>query len=173
MSDFGSSKGKAADTGTSITNGGFQSTAPMRVERPKPEDLQRSYASVVEEVHFPGWYGTFIHGLGECIGALGAVPCCICCPNPFKRVNQGNVGLVTKFGRFYKAVDPGLVKINPLSENLTQVDVKIQIVEVRFPVPHCTAASVHQDGTANPNPTLTGPEASMHDQGQCQSPAHE
>ena len=173
MSDFGSSKGKAADTGTSITNGGFQSTAPMRVERPKPEDLQRSYASVVEEVHFPGWYGTFIHGLGECIGALGAVPCCICCPNPFKRVNQGNVGLVTKFGRFYKAVDPGLVKINPLSENLTQVDVKIQIVEVRFPVPYCTAASVHQDGTANPNPTPTGPEASMHDQGQCQSPAHE
>jgi regulator of protease activity HflC (stomatin/prohibitin superfamily) len=43
-------------------------------------------------------------------------------------VAQGNVGLVTKFGRFYRAVDPGLVKINPLSERLTQVDVKIQIV---------------------------------------------
>ncbi|TAQ85390.1 hypothetical protein B7494_g6283 [Chlorociboria aeruginascens] len=42
----------------------------------------------------------------------------------------GNVGLVTKFGRFYRAVDPGLVKINPLSERLIQVDVKIQIVEV-------------------------------------------
>merc|ERR1711988_259750 len=36
----------------------------------------------------------------------------------------------TKFGRFYKAVDPGLVKINPLSERLIQVDVKIQIAEV-------------------------------------------
>lgn len=43
---------------------------------------------------------------------------------------QGNVGLVTKFGRFARAVDPGLVKVNPLSENLIQVDVKIQIVEV-------------------------------------------
>ncbi len=128
-----SSKGKAADNATDTTvttNGGFQSHAQMRVERPKPEDLQRSYASVVEEVHFPGWYGAMIHGLGECIGAMGAVPCCICCPNPFKKVNQGNVGLVTKFGRFYKAVDPGLVKVNPLSESLTQVDVKIQIVEV-------------------------------------------
>jgi erythrocyte band 7 integral membrane protein len=61
---------------------------------------------------------------------VGAFPCCICCPNPYKKVRQGNVGLVTKFGKFYKAVDPGLVKINPLSENLLQVDVKIQIVEV-------------------------------------------
>jgi erythrocyte band 7 integral membrane protein len=45
-------------------------------------------------------------------------------------VSQGNVGLVTKFGRFARAVDPGLVYINPLSEKLFQVDVKIQIVEV-------------------------------------------
>lgn len=37
---------------------------------------------------------------------------------------------MTKFGRFSRAVDPGLVKINPLSERLIQVDVKIQIVEV-------------------------------------------
>ena len=48
----------------------------------------------------------------------------------YKPVAQGNVGLVTRFGRFARAVDPGLVKINPLSENLVQVDVKIQIVEV-------------------------------------------
>lgn len=31
---------------------------------------------------------------------------------------------------FERAVDPGLVKVNPLSEHLTAVDVKIQIVEV-------------------------------------------
>lgn len=116
------------------TNGGFKAQANMRVERPKPEDLQRSYASVVDEVHFPGWYGAMINCMGEVIGTLGAIPCCICCPNPFKKVNQGNVGLVTKFGRFYKAVDPGLVKINPLSEHLTSVDVKIQIVEGKLPV---------------------------------------
>ena len=71
-----------------------------------------------------------INSLGNCVGALGAIPCCIVCPNPYKPVAQGNVGLVTKFGRFARAVDPGLVKINPLSESLIQVDVKIQIVEV-------------------------------------------
>lgn len=61
---------------------------------------------------------------------MGAFPCCICCPNPFKSVHQGHVGLVTKFGRFYKAVDPGLVNVNPLSERLIQIDVKIQTTEV-------------------------------------------
>ena len=61
---------------------------------------------------------------------MGAIPCCIVCPNPYKSVRQGEVGLVTKFGRFYKAVDPGLVKINPLSERLIPMDVKIQIAEV-------------------------------------------
>jgi hypothetical protein len=149
-SDHGSSKGKATDN--AATNGGFQSQGQMRVEPPKREDLQRSYASIVDEVHFPGWYGAMINCLGEVIGTLGAVPCCVCCPNPFKRVSQGNVGLITKFGRFYKAVDPGLVKVNPLSENLTQVDVKIQIVEV--PKQVCmTKDNVNLQLTSKPPPT--------------------
>ncbi|KAI2625418.1 stomatin-like protein [Hypomontagnella submonticulosa] len=110
---------------------GFRSQAGMTVERPRQEDLQASYASVVSENANPkGWYGSMINALGACMGTLGAVPCIICCPNPYKQVSQGNVGLVTKFGKFYKAVDPGLVKINPLSERIIQVDVKIQIVEV-------------------------------------------
>lgn len=76
-----------------------------------------------------------VTGLGNCIGTLGAVPVCFCCPNAYKNVNQGNVGLVTRFGRFHKAVDPGLVRVNPLSERLIQVDVKVQIVgECSHPV---------------------------------------
>ncbi|KAK3304064.1 uncharacterized protein B0T15DRAFT_228810 [Chaetomium strumarium] len=126
-SDQSSSKGKAADL---IGAGGFRPQVNMEVRPPKPEDLQKSYASVVDEVHSPGWYGGMINVLGEVIGCFGAIPFCVCFPNPYKKVSQGNVGLVTKFGRFYKAVDPGLTKINPLSESLIQVDVKIQIVEV-------------------------------------------
>ncbi|CAN8097761.1 unnamed protein product [Discula destructiva] len=112
---------------------GFRPQANMvgTVQPPRPEDLQRSYASIVgNDANPKGWYGSMINSLGSIVGTLGAIPCCICCPNPYKNVNQGNVGLVTKFGRFYKAVDPGLVKINPLSERIIQVDVKIQIVEV-------------------------------------------
>ncbi|KAI7775835.1 hypothetical protein LA080_006203 [Diaporthe eres] len=121
---------KAADTnGVGAT--GFRPQGPMVVQPPRQEDLQKSYASIVgNDADAKGWYGSMINTLGSCMGTLGAIPCCICCPNPYKNVSQGNVGLVTKFGKFYKAVDPGLVKINPLSERLIQVDVKIQIVEV-------------------------------------------
>ncbi|KAL9107443.1 MAG: hypothetical protein Q9227_007640 [Pyrenula ochraceoflavens] len=124
-----SDNGKAPvnNTGFRPQNGGI-----VRVQPPKREDLQPSYAQTLQGDEGPvhGWYGSMINSLGTCIGFFGAVPCCIVCPNPYKPVSQGNVGLVTKFGRFSRAVDPGLVKINPLSERLIQVDVKIQIVEV-------------------------------------------
>ena len=42
----------------------------------------------------------------------------------------GAVGLVTRFGKFYKSVDPGLVQVNPCTENVRIVDVKIQIVSI-------------------------------------------
>ncbi|EGU13424.1 putative Stomatin-like protein [Rhodotorula toruloides ATCC 204091] len=45
-------------------------------------------------------------------------------------VRQGHVGLVTRFGQFYRAVDPGLVKINPFSERMNTVNVQIQVVEL-------------------------------------------
>ncbi|KAF4126382.1 Regulator of protease HflC, stomatin/prohibitin superfamily [Geosmithia morbida] len=110
---------------------GFQPQKNMTVQPPKQEDLQRSYATVVDSEASPkGWYGSMINTFGAVAGTMGAIPCCIVCPNPYNSVSQGNVGLVTKFGRFYKAVDPGLVKINPLSERLIQIDVKIQIAEV-------------------------------------------
>lgn len=118
------------------SNGGPRdaSGAVISVQPPRREDLQPAYAQILqgesEDAGSHGWYGSMINALGSIIGTCGAIPFCIVCPNPYKPVNQGNVGLVTKFGRFYRAVDPGLVKINPLSEKLIQVDVKIQIVEV-------------------------------------------
>lgn len=106
----------------------------VQVQPARLEDLQPKYAQTITHDHenpdAHSWYASFFHGLGECIGCLGAIPCCFCCPNPFKPVGQGEVGLISRFGRFERAVDPGLVKVNPLSERLITVDVKIQIVEV-------------------------------------------
>ncbi|KAI9728874.1 MAG: hypothetical protein M1834_007132 [Cirrosporium novae-zelandiae] len=119
-----------------VESTGFKpSNAPqgvITVQPPRRQDLQPSYAQTLEgdDPTTHGWYGNMINTLGSCIGFCGAVPCCIVCPNPYKPVGQGNVGLVTRFGRFTRAVDPGLVRVNPLSERLIQVDVKIQIVEV-------------------------------------------
>jgi erythrocyte band 7 integral membrane protein len=45
-------------------------------------------------------------------------------------VYEGQTGLILKFGKYARAVDPGLTKVNPLSEKLQQVDVKITVVEV-------------------------------------------
>ena len=42
----------------------------------------------------------------------------------------GSVGLVSRFGQFYKAVDPGLVQVNVCTESLRVVDVKIQIITI-------------------------------------------
>ncbi|KAI4226488.1 MAG: hypothetical protein L6R36_003143 [Xanthoria steineri] len=115
-------------------NQGANGNSLIKVQPPRREDLQPAYAQTLQgdndDAAAHGWYGALINTLGSVVGGFGAIPCCIVCPNPFKEVQQGNVGLVTKFGRFYRAVDPGLVKINPLSEKLVQVDVKIQIVEV-------------------------------------------
>ncbi|KAI9810161.1 MAG: hypothetical protein M1826_003747 [Phylliscum demangeonii] len=112
---------------------GPAAVAPMvMVQPPRPNDLQPSYAqTLTSEAGTPhGQYGSMINKLGDVIGFFGAIPCCIVCPNPYKEVGQGTVGLVTYFGRLSRAVDPGLVKVNPLSERLLQVDVKIQVVEV-------------------------------------------
>ncbi|KAI5306440.1 hypothetical protein KEM56_000917 [Ascosphaera pollenicola] len=105
----------------------------ISVQPPRPEDLQPSYAQILHDPHDiaeHSLYASFIHSLGSCVGFCGAIPGCFCCPNPFRSVNQGNVGLVTRFGRLERAVDPGLVKINVTSEKLRIVDMKIQIVEV-------------------------------------------
>lgn len=102
---------------------------PITVEPIRREDLQVSYA---HEMATPdnGGYGSVINALGSIIGGFGTLPCCFCCPNPYKSVPQGTVGLVTRFGQFYKAVDPGLVKVNPLSEKLRHVDVRIQVLDI-------------------------------------------
>ncbi|KAB8305004.1 hypothetical protein EYC80_004311 [Monilinia laxa] len=129
----GSSSGQQNGYNPSRSTPGRTDNPLVNVQPPRREDLQPSYAQILQgddDTNTSGWYGSMINALGACIGTLGAIPCCVICPNPYKPVSQGNVGLVTKFGRFYRAVDPGLVKINPLSERLIQVDVKIQIVEV-------------------------------------------
>lgn len=57
----------------------------IKVEPPRREDLQPSYAQIIkpdtEDASQHGWYGSMINGLGSFIGNLGAIPCCIVCPN--------------------------------------------------------------------------------------------
>jgi len=99
----------------------------INVQPLKRSEMQPSYAQDLgsqEVTH--GVYGSLLQSLGTCVGFCGAIPCCPF-PNPFRNVQQGSVGLVTRFGQFYKSVDPGLVNVNVCTEGLRIVDVKIQI----------------------------------------------
>ncbi|KAF9038102.1 hypothetical protein BJ165DRAFT_1500720 [Panaeolus papilionaceus] len=99
----------------------------ITVQPLKRSEMQPSYAQDlgVEEVTH-GIYGWLTQGLGSILGFFGVVPC-FPCSNPYHEIEQGSVGLVTRFGQFYKSVDPGLVKVNILTESVRVVDVKIQI----------------------------------------------
>ncbi|KAH9966004.1 hypothetical protein BC827DRAFT_1316379 [Russula dissimulans] len=102
----------------------------IKVQPLRKDEMQPSYAQdmgIGTVTH--GFYGSMMQALGSCIGFCGAVPCCPF-PNPFKEVRQGSVGLVSRFGQFYKAVDPGLAQVNVCTESLRIVDVKIQIISI-------------------------------------------
>ncbi|KAJ7333436.1 hypothetical protein DFH08DRAFT_881213 [Mycena albidolilacea] len=102
----------------------------IKVQPLKREEMQPSYAQDLgahEVTH--GLYGSLLHGLGSILGVCGMVPCCPVV-NPFREVQQGSVGLVSRFGQFYKSVDPGLVQVNICTEALQIVDVKIQIIPI-------------------------------------------
>ncbi|KAJ1977359.1 hypothetical protein H4R35_002336 [Dimargaris xerosporica] len=71
-------------------------------------------------------YESLVNVVGQLVGYLGMIPCCPF-PNPYTSVEQGSIGLVSRFGKFYKTVDPGLISINPLAESVTRVDVRLQI----------------------------------------------
>lgn len=85
--------------GKAPLNGSPRNEPLVKVQPPRREDLQPSYAQVIkpdtEDEAQHGWYGSMINGLGSCLGTLGAVPCCIVCPNPYKSVSQGSVSILT------------------------------------------------------------------------------
>lgn len=76
----------------------------ITVQPLKRSEMQASYAQDMglgDVTH--GLYGSCLNILGKVIGMCGAVPC-LPCPNPYRNVNQGAVGLVSRFGKFYKVL---------------------------------------------------------------------
>lgn len=67
---------------------------------------------------------------GNLCGTLCLFTCCGCCCNPYKRINQGFKGLVTRFGALSKIVEPGLHYINPISEEIFSIDTKLQVAKL-------------------------------------------
>ncbi|KAI9333404.1 hypothetical protein BDR26DRAFT_868286 [Obelidium mucronatum] len=82
--------------------------------------MQKSYA---HEIQLPyndnaGAYEFCMNTLGGFCGFFGII------------VEQGSVGLISRYGRYYKSVDPGLWKINVITEEIRRADIKIQIEDI-------------------------------------------
>ncbi|CAK91706.1 unnamed protein product (macronuclear) [Paramecium tetraurelia] len=71
--------------------------------------------------------------LGECFGCLRTwIPCifCMCVNYPYQEVEQGTEGLFKRFGRHIKVVRPGLHYVNPCTDTLEQLDLRITVIDL-------------------------------------------
>ncbi|KAG9061031.1 hypothetical protein KI688_007660 [Linnemannia hyalina] len=92
------------------------------VNQPKKNNSMNTAGNVTVQTHaqeYPaqrvhGFYGTMVNAFGSIIGACG----------------MGTIGLVTRFGRYYKTVDPGLIRLNPYTESVYKVDMRIQVSHI-------------------------------------------
>ncbi|KAJ1937430.1 hypothetical protein EC988_007892, partial [Linderina pennispora] len=122
-------------------NTSYQTTAKPAGYQPPVVEFNPPKFSVTHNIKSESAYESVMTGLGNFFGTFGQIPGCFCCPNPFKAVPQGTIALVSRFGRYYKTADPGLVNVNPLTENVRYVDTKIQIESIG-PVPIVTKDNV-------------------------------
>jgi len=101
----------------------------IKMSKAKSEDVDLSHIGLFEphEAVPSNCYSISRIALGSIIGFLGAIPCCFCCPNPYQKIQQGQVGLVKSFGRFTHIAQPGLVHLNPMTESMLTVDTRIQV----------------------------------------------
>ena len=72
-------------------------------------------------------YGSFMDGLGRFFGCLCLFTSCGGCCNPYRTINRGNRGVITRFGTVKKVVGDGLHYVNPMSEQLTTVDMMLHV----------------------------------------------
>ncbi|CUM66285.1 uncharacterized protein PRCAT00003947001 [Priceomyces carsonii] len=93
----------------------------------KPEMVLKNFARSYDTPP-PNSYQKFISSLGTTFGSCGIF--CFLCLNPYKKVDQGEVGLIQTFGALSRTVEPGLSYVNTWSETLTRVSVKINIREI-------------------------------------------
>lgn len=115
--------------------------SPLRLSRTDtanesaaPPKLTTSQPSFAQEIAYPAGKNSFYEGfytaVGNCLGTIGAFPGCCCFPNAYQTVPMGSVGLISRYGKFYKSVDPGLHFVLPVVENLQLVDIKVQVEDI-------------------------------------------
>ncbi|CDK28144.1 unnamed protein product [Kuraishia capsulata CBS 1993] len=111
---------------------------PPQVERvitkqPASSDIEKPY-EFEWDVPQGGSYGSFLNALGEFFGIFGMIPGCFCIPNPFKKVKEGNVVLITRFGKLYRGAGAGIIKTNIVTDRVHHVEVNSKVRETKTEV---------------------------------------
>jgi erythrocyte band 7 integral membrane protein len=100
----------------------------------KPDGPAYLEAAMMPEDEIPysePCYGACISNIGWCCGAVFLVGCCGCCCSPYKQVRKGFKGIVQRFGRVVKVVNEGLYTVNPLSENMREIDIRTLVITLK------------------------------------------
>lgn len=93
----------------------------------KPEMVVKNFAKTYETPPQDA-YQKFITACGRIFGCCGVF--CFLCENPYKTVDQGEVGLVQTFGALSRTIEPGTSYVNTWSEKLSRVNIKINAKEL-------------------------------------------
>lgn len=93
----------------------------------KPEMVVKNFAKTYDTPP-RDTYQNFVAGLGKIFGCCGVF--CFMCENPYKTVDQGEVGLVQTFGALSRTVEPGTSYVNTWAEKLTRVNIKVNTREL-------------------------------------------
>lgn len=71
-----------------------------------------------------------------CMNFFGNINKCLCCicaacsAGPVKVIEQGQVGLMTEFGKYIKKVGPGLYSFNPMTQRFIVVDTRAKLFDL-------------------------------------------
>lgn len=75
-------------------------------------------------------FASVMRAFGCCMGYFCLPISCGCCCRPYQNVEKGYVGVIQEFGRVKREVKDGMYYVNPVTEQLQQVNVKIQVVDL-------------------------------------------
>lgn len=75
-------------------------------------------------------YENCLNCCGRCQGFISTWICC-CCESPYKKIYEGEFGIIMQLGRFNKVVPPGLQYVNPLTHKLHRIDKRERTVDLR------------------------------------------
>ncbi len=86
------------------------------------------------------FYGSCLTCWGVCCGYCRTwCPCVFCCcvEYPYQIVSQSYAGIYEKFGKYRKTVQPGLHYINPCTETIGFINLKIKVMDLSRQVSLC------------------------------------